>query len=275
MISRVLDVTDTERVREICAADPVQRCFVASRVEAGVLSAAGPGELWGYPADRPRSLLHVGVNCMPVASDAESRAAFVEDMGRYRRFASIVGDAAEVLEFHRALVQRWGEAFERTRVVRERQPLMVADAPGPVAPDPRVRSMDMAWFDSYFEGAVAMYTEELGEDPLLTNPVGYRGYVASLIRTRRAFGIVEDDRVIFKADVGVLGAGVAQVQGVWVRPSHRGRGLAAPAMAAVTNRLLERGLRVSLYVNDFNAPAIATYRRCGYQTVGTFASVLY
>jgi predicted GNAT family acetyltransferase len=32
---------------------------------------------------------------------------------------------------------------------------------------------------------------------------------------------------------------------------------------------------VSLYVNDFNAPALATYRRVGFRQVGTFASVLF
>lgn len=275
MISRVLDESDADRVRELCASDPVGHCFVASRVDAGVLAPGTSGELWGYPAARPRSLLHVGANCVPVAVDAEARAAFVEDLGRHRPFVSIVGEAREALALHEDLAARWGAAYRRCRVVRERQPLMRADRPGPVAADPRVQPIAMRWFDSYFEGAVAMYTEELEESPLVTNPGGYRSHVARLVREGRAFGIVEDNEVIFKADIGAVGAGVAQVQGVWVRPDRRGRGIAAPAMAAVTNRLLARGLVASLYVNDFNAPALATYRRCGYATVGLFASVLY
>jgi predicted GNAT family acetyltransferase len=32
---------------------------------------------------------------------------------------------------------------------------------------------------------------------------------------------------------------------------------------------------VSLYVNDFNTAALATYRRVGFRQVGTFASVLF
>ena len=55
----------------------------------------------------------------------------------------------------------------------------------------------------------------------------------------------------------------------------RGQGLAAPAMAAVTNRIVRAGRTASLYVNDFNAPAIATYRRCGYTERGVFSTVLY
>lgn len=275
MIARVLDESDAEAVRALCAADPVGHCFVASRVDAGVLTRGTAGELWGYPAHAPRSLLHVGANCVPVAVDAEARAAFVEDLGRRRPFVSIVGEASQALGLFEALGRRWGGTYAHSRLVRPRQPLMVARHPGPVEPDPRVEPASLRWFDSYFDGAVAMYTEELGESPLLTNPAGYRHHVRTLITSGRAFAVVDGDQVVFKADVGAVGGGVAQVQGVWVRPSHRGRGLAAPAMAAVTNLLLARGLVVSLYVNDFNAPALATYRRCGYETVGTFASVLY
>ncbi len=32
---------------------------------------------------------------------------------------------------------------------------------------------------------------------------------------------------------------------------------------------------VSLYVNDYNAPALATYRRVGFEQVGTYATVLF
>ena len=85
-----------------------------------------------------------------------------------------------------------------------------------------------------FAGAVAVYAGELGGGPLVANPRGYRSYVRGLVESGRAFGIVEDDEVVFKADIGAVGGGVAQVQGVWLRPDQRGRGLAAPAMAAVS-----------------------------------------
>ena len=275
MRSRVLDVSDADRVRALCAADPVRHCFVASRVAAGVLEPGTPGELWGYPAHAPTSLLHVGANCVPVALTPDARRAFVEDLGPYRPFVSIVGPAAEALGLFDALSERWGDAYRRCRAVRRRQPLMAIGGRCLVEPDPRVTPATMRWFESYFEGAVAMYTEELGESPLRANPVGYRSYVTTLIESGKAFAIVVDDEVIFKADIGAVGGGVAQVQGVWVRPEFRGQGLAAPAMAAVTNTITAAGRIASLYVNDFNHAAIATYRRCGYAVVGEFASILY
>src|SRR4029453_8690387 len=67
-----------------------------------------------------------------------------------------------------------------------------------------------------------------------------------------------------------------QVQGVWVDPEFRGRGLAAAAMAAMVHDALRRvAPTVSLYVNDYNTPARRVYARCGFESAGEFAPVLF
>ncbi|ETJ02647.1 MAG: Acetyltransferase [Actinomyces urogenitalis DORA_12] len=88
----------------------------------------------------------------------------------------------------------------------------------------------------------------------------------------------------FKADVGALWSppgqqpGVAQLTGVWTRPDLRGRGVASVALAATVDAVrrdhVGPGGTVSLYVNDFNAPALGLYRSLGFEQVGTFATVL-
>ena len=68
----------------------------------------------------------------------------------------------------------------------------------------------------------------------------------------------------------------AQVQGVWTAPEWRGRGIASTGMAAVIRDTLKRvAPSVSLYVNDYNGPARRVYQRCGFEQVGTFATVLF
>jgi len=67
-----------------------------------------------------------------------------------------------------------------------------------------------------------------------------------------------------------------QVQGVWVRPDCRGQGLAAPGMAAVVVEAARSiSPLVSLYVNEYNHPARAAYRRVGFAETGRFMSVLF
>ena len=124
---------------------------------------------------------------------------------------------------------------------------------------------------------VAMFAEEVGVSPLAGDGgTLYRARVRELLETRRAYARIENGQVIFKAEIGAASAGVCQIQGVWVNPAHRGRGLAVAGMAAVVE-LARREVApiVSLYVNDYNLPALATYRRVGFRLVDTFSSVLF
>ena len=104
----------------------------------------------------------------------------------------------------------------------------------------------------------------------------YRARVAELIRSGRAFARIEDGRVVFKAEVGSATRAACQVQGVWVPPDLRGRGLSETGMSAVVREALRSvAPTVSLYVNDYNTRARAAYRRVGFTELGSFMSVLF
>lgn len=275
MTARILTSWDAPVARRLVAGDPVINVFVGSRLDAGVLNPGAPGMVWGWPAEEPVALLHSGANLVPVVTDSEPLGAFVEAAGRRRTCQSIVGPSWFSLPLWRALGDRWGRAYSQVREVRPRQPVMsITDAPL-VAADPRVRPITAGDFDSYFAASVAMYTEEVGADPLAGGDTSYRSYCRWLVDTGRAFGIVEDGEVVFKSDVGAASGPVAQIQGVWLKPSLRGKGLSVPAMAGVTEYVLADYPTACLYVNDFNTRAIKCYERVGYQQVGEFATVLF
>ena len=81
--------------------------------------------------------------------------------------------------------------------------------------------------------------------------------------------------MIFKTDIGSLALGCAQLQGVWLAPELRGHGLAVPMLASVVEQVMVGPAPlVTLYVNDFNAPARATYEHLGFREVGDFSTVL-
>jgi predicted GNAT family acetyltransferase len=273
---RVLRPADLPAAQEVLDRDPVANVFVASRIRtAGLDPWRLGGEMWGHVVDGELvALCHVGANLVPVQADATAVRAFADRARRQgRRCASIVGPRDAVAAMWERLEPTWGPA----RDVRPRQPLLAIDRDPDVTPDPGVRRVRPDEVDTVLPACVAMFTEEVGVSPAGSDGgASYRSRVAEMVGAGRAFARIEDGRVVFKAEVGSLTSSVCQVQGVWVSPELRGKGLSVGGMAAVVE-LARRELAptVSLYVNDYNVPALAAYQRVGFEETGTFMSVLF
>jgi uncharacterized protein len=274
---RVLGDAWLDEVQALLARDPVAHVFVAARVEAVGLEPWRLGaEMWGHRGTDGAlaSLCYAGANLVPVETTPEATRGFADKARRQgRRCSSIVGLAEQVDPLWHLLHPSWGVARE----IRERQPLMVADAPPLVPPDPGVRLVRPDELDVLLPAAVAMFTEEVGVSPLAGDGGAlYRARVAELIAAGRAFARIENGRVLFKAEIGAASAAACQVQGVWVAPALRGTGLGTAGTAAVVALARERvSPVVSLYVNDFNLAARRAYETVGFREVGTFMSVLF
>ena len=284
---RVLGDADRADVLALCAQDPVANVFVSSRVsQVGVDPARLGGQLWGwYPEGRLTAACWEGANLVPVlsrrgdgGSDADALDAFATRARRHgRRCSSLVGPADAVLGLWARLEEVWGPA----RDVRPDQPLMAIRGLPHVEPDPAVRLATPADLDVLVPACVAMFTEEVGYSPTAGDGgATYRRRVQELVGAGRSFVRIEEvsgsPQVVFKAELGAVSPGVAQVQGVWVHPERRGQGLAEPGMAAVVVGAQAAGYGVvSLYVNDFNTRAVRAYASVGFEQVGTFATVLF
>jgi uncharacterized protein len=273
---RVLGARDTGEVVDLLDRDPVAHVFVASRVRAvGLDPWRLGGEIWGHVVDgRIESICYAGSNLVPVECSQDALRAFAERARRQgRRCSSIVGPADDVLGLWELLEPDWGPARE----VREPQPLLASGCAPLVPADPGVRRVRPHETDLLLPACIAMFTEEVGVSPLLGDGgAAYRARVTELVASGRSFARIEDGRVVFKAEVGAVSNRACQVQGVWVDPQLRGQGLAAPGMAAVVETCLrDIAPVVSLYVNGYNVPGLATYARVGFSRVGTFATVLF
>jgi predicted GNAT family acetyltransferase len=271
--ARVLDDRDRGAVRSILDTDPVATCMVAARVElAGLDPWRLGGEIWAV-GSRLDGLCFSGANLVPLHGNRQAMRAFADRARRHGRgCSSIVGRAELVLPLWDELSGHWMEPRE----VRADQPLMVLTGPPGVPPDPGVRPVRIEELDRYLPAAVAMFTEEVGVDPRAGDGgVGYRARVAELVHAGRAFARFEGDQVIFKAEIGALSRQVGQVQGVWVHPACRGRGLGTVGTAAVTDRLAAMGRVSSLYVNGFNTVARRAYTRIGFRQVASFSTILF
>jgi len=273
---RQLTSSDLGAAEGILRADPVTHCFIDARVRwAGLDPWRLGGEMWGYfDADRLTSMVYVGANLVPVATTPASRAAFADRLRKTnRRCSSFVGPASEVLDLWRLLEPAWGPARE----VRADQPLLVMDRDPDIDGDPLVRPAEIADMDLLVPACIAMFTEEVGVSPVRGGAgTAYRGRIEELVRAGRAFVRIVDGEIEFKAEIGAASPDACQVQGVWVAPKLRGRGLSEPGMASVV-RLARAHLApvVSLYVNSFNTAALRCYAEVGFRAHGQFATVLF
>ncbi|KHL15849.1 hypothetical protein CLV56_0491 [Mumia flava] len=271
---RVLGEHDLSAVQRLVDRDPLVNLFVDHRLATTRMQPRWlGGEIWGYfDGGELVSACHVAANFVPVEATPDAIDAFTRRARRTGRLSSsIVGPATEVGALWERLEPHWGPA----RSLRLNQPFLQIAGPPRIAPDPRVRPVLLDEVDVLYPACVAMFTEEVGESPELPGRHSYRARVTQLVTRGWSYAIIEDGEVLFKAEVGSATARGCQVQGVWVAPEHRGRGLAARGMAGVVE-LARREVApvVTLYVNDYNVAARAAYARAGFVQTSTFASVL-
>ncbi|MEN8581362.1 GNAT family N-acetyltransferase [Burkholderia sp. RS01] len=272
---RVLGVADTAGLRQLAGADPVANVFILAHLESTGTAAPTPGgaNVLGVFEDGVLvGACWAGANLVPVQLDPGFTGAVAAAAHRSgRRYASIFGPAGTVLALHSHLEQLGHAAHE----VRPDQPLMTIAGPPAVEPNWQLGYGQYADFDTILPACAAMFEEEVGYSPYLGGRDFYSRRVAGLIRQGHSLVHLSDGEVVFKAELGAVTSEVTQVQGVWMNPSYRGLGLSAGYMAAVVLLAQKIAPITSLYVNDYNSRARATYERVGFRQVGTFATVLF
>ncbi|CAN7292647.1 GNAT family N-acetyltransferase [Arthrobacter sp. LjRoot14] len=273
---RVLSGPDTAELRELARADVVANVFILSHLAATGTAAptVGGASIFGvFDGDALVGACWAGANLVPVQLDPELAGFVAEQAQRSgRRFASIFGPADTVLAMYEQLEQLGQQAHE----VRADQPLMTISGPSAVQANTGLGIGQLADFDRILPACAAMFEEEVGYSPFLGGREFYSRRVEGLIRQGHSLvHLDEGGQVMFKAELGAVTPEVTQVQGVWMNPSSRGLGLSAGYMAAVVALAQKLAPVTSLYVNDYNARARATYERVGFHQVGTFATVLF
>jgi uncharacterized protein len=273
----VLDDADRAEVDLLLGADPIVNAVVAARVRA--VDSLRPSRLGGVlvgvrDAGGLTACCFSGGNLVPIGGGPDAWALLAQFVSQQRRVCtSIVGRADAVEAMWSVLAKHWSPA----RSVRPRQPLLVCDGSLTVVPDPEVRPATLAELERYVPASAAMFAEELGVSPhVAPGTVPFRARVTELIKDGRALARYDRrGQVIFKAEIGAVSAHTAQVQGVWVRPDLRRRGIGTAAMAAVIAHAATLAPTVSLYVNEYNVAGRRMYDRLGMRGVSTLATVLF
>lgn len=106
---------------------------------------------------------------------------------------------------------------------------------------------------------------ESGTDPMVRDREGFLKRVARRIENNRVYVVVIDGKLVFKADVMAQTLEVAYLEGVYVHPDYRGKGVGSNCLAEVGLRLLNEVQNVCLLSNVEFGNAHRSFEKAGFR----------
>jgi GNAT superfamily N-acetyltransferase len=110
-----------------------------------------------------------------------------------------------------------------------------------------------------------MAFEESGINPLEVDPQGFRRRCGRRIEQGRVWIWTESRRVIFKADVISETPEAIYLEGIYVNPEERAKGVGSRCLSQLSRDLLTQTKSLCLLVNERNCEAQTLYRKSRYQ----------
>ena len=237
-------------------------------------------EFWGARRDDSLvALLNIGSQSgavLPVGEDPAATACLAEQLVRRRGFLparfQVIGPRAAV----RAIDARLELEGVLPRIRRDQTYMTLSpDALAPFELLPELRRAIQQDQALVFESGAELRAEELEEDPRVVDLAGYTKRTESECRDGYTHIWSDAEGLRFRASVSAVTPDAAQVSGVFTPLKRRNQGFARRGLSELCSRLFERSRNVCLFVNDFNAPAIAVYRRMGFRERAPWASAFY
>ncbi|HEY3040377.1 MAG TPA: GNAT family N-acetyltransferase [Pyrinomonadaceae bacterium] len=175
-----------------------------------------------------------------------------------------------------AVEQFWNhyadEGQEMRRACREllfelRQAMEVPEEVG------ELRRANLSDLDQIVPVQAAMAEFESGINPFEVDPEGFRARCARRIDIGRTWVLEENGKLVFKADIQADTPDVIYLEGVWVAPAERGKGLGRKCMRQLCRDLLTRSKSVCLLVNEDSKRAHTFYRMCNFKLRDVYDSI--
>jgi ribosomal protein S18 acetylase RimI-like enzyme len=138
-------------------------------------------------------------------------------------------------------------------------PYPVPDCEWDIRPARQEELLDVA------EAQAAVAFMECGVDPMERDREGFLKRVTKRIEQDRVFVVYEGDKLVFKADIIAQTDDVIYLEGVYVSPEYRGRGVGSSCLAKLTLGLLREAQNLCLLSNISFVDAHMSYLRAGYR----------
>jgi ribosomal protein S18 acetylase RimI-like enzyme len=120
------------------------------------------------------------------------------------------------------------------------------------------------------QAQAAMVLEISGVDPLKKDPEGFRKRYLRRIEKKRVWVLIENGRLVFKADVIADTPQASYIEGIYVTPEERGKGLGRRCVTDLGRNLLKRTKAIYLFVENQNSRTKSFYLKLGFTIAGQY-----
>lgn len=255
---------DERAALDFLAERPLHTVIMSSLVrDNGVESPLNRGTFYACRDERGRleGVALIGHATLVEARTERALAAFARLAQARPGTHMIMGEQELIANFWRG----YSEAGQEFRLAcRE----MLFELRYPVALGEPVEGLRLATSDDLeliIPAQAGMAREESGVDPREVDPMGFRIRTARRIEQGRTWVVVSGGRLVFKAEVQSETPEVIYLEGVYVDPSERHRGVGSRCLSQLSLSLLGRVASLCLLANERNGEAHDLYRRVGFR----------
>lgn len=264
--------TDEREVLEFLSARPIHTVFMAGFIrDNGIVSPFNRGTFYACRDGQGHleGVALIGHATLVEARSDEAMAAFAGLAQNDSPAHIIIGEETKIEAFwrHFAEVGRAPRLICRELLLELRGPIEAFDDVCALRP----ATLDD--LDHVVSAHAALAYEEIGLNPLESDPIGFRLRTARRIVQGRVWVLVENNKLIFKADIVSDTPEVIYLEGVYVKPEKRGKGYGSRCLMKMGSLLLARTLSISLLAHEHNEAALALYRKAGFQLRSYYNSI--
>jgi ribosomal protein S18 acetylase RimI-like enzyme len=226
------------------------------------------GHFYTYRSER-NDLEGVALIGHTVLFEAFTERAVEAFAGIARREAS----AHLLMGEHNAVQRFWNYYAAHEHSPRQRCPVLFMRRPGPLTERGHVLGLRPATIEDLeqvVKAQAGMALATSGVDPLKKDPIGFRERYRRRIEKQRVWILMKDGRLLFKLDVIADTPKAAYIEGVYVNPKERGKGLGQRCLTEVGHILLKRTDALYLFVETEDARTRSFYSRLGFDVAGQY-----
>ena len=270
----VFHLTDDDRneVLAFLAERPVQTVCLAGFIrDNGLVSPHNRGSFYGCRNSEGRleGVALIGHATLIEARTTRAMQEFALVAQTYQHTHMILGEKEKIEQFW----NHYADDGQELRLACRELLFEVRRAMQMEEPVAGLRHATLEDLDQILPVQASMAECESGINPLEVDPEGFRARCARRIEMGRVWVLAEDGRLIFKADVQSDTPDVIYLEGVWVNPAERGKGVGRNCMRQLCQDLLSRSKSVCALVNEKHERAHTFYRMCNFKVRGVYDSI--